>query len=246
MRVAFAVGLALHAAIHLLGVAKGFGLAPVSQLAIPISRTMGGVWLGAAVLLIAATVTLFVAPRWFWAVGAAALVLSQAAIVTSWADARFGTLPNLLLLLVAVYGAFAWGPFGLRAEYERRVREGLARLGTAPAPAVVTEADLAALPGPVQRYLRFAGVVGAPRPQGFRARMTGRIRGSATAPWMPFTAEQHNVYDPPLRAYGPFGPYRLATRGEGRYAPASGDYAYLEIEIQEITTDVAPGVGGGG
>ena len=40
-----------------------------------------------------------------------------------------------------------------------------------------SDATLAALPPLVQRYLRFAEVVGPPRVQGFRARMTGRIRG---------------------------------------------------------------------
>ena len=98
-----------------------------------------------------------------------------------------------------IYGAFAWGPFGLRAEYERLVCDGTSRMASSARPPNITEADLAALPPLVQRYLRFAGVVGTSKVQGFRARMTGRIRGSATAPWMPFVAEQYSFYDPPQR-----------------------------------------------
>jgi hypothetical protein len=75
-------------------------------------------------------------------------------------------------------------------------------------PPNITEGDLGALPPLVHRYLRFAGVVGTPKVQGFRARMTGRIRGSATAPWMPFTAKRHNFYDPPRRYF-----WVEATRG---------------------------------
>ena len=179
--------------------------------------------------------------------------------------------------------------------------------------------------------------------------MTWRIRGSATAPWMPFVAEQYNFYDPPrryfwmeatrgglpvegLHAYGEtdasmrirllsllpivrvegpqmmhsetvtllnnaclfapgslldlpirwreidarsveatnfwsddrpalgedgktllsqrwstpirdyraMEPYRFASRGEGRYAAPEGEYAYIEIEVLEVSTELAP------
>ena len=147
---------------------------------------------------------------------------SQIAIIASWGDARFGTIANVVLLAAVIYGAFAWGPFGLRAEYERLVRDGLARTASSARPQNITEADLAVLPPLVQRYLRFAGVVGTPRVQGFRARMTGRIRGSATAPWMPFVAEQHNFYDPPRRYF-----WMEATRGG---LPLDGLHAYGEAD----------------
>lgn len=53
----------------------------------------------------------------------------------------------------------------------------------------------------MQRYLRVAGVVGQPRVWNMRARMRGRIRGSADARWMPLRAEQHNVFDEPARLF---------------------------------------------
>lgn len=373
MRIAFSLLITLHAIIHIMGFAKAFGLASLEQLRVPISRPMGLLWLVAAVLLIAAAAAIFTMPRWFWLIGALGLVASQTAIIASWGDARFGTIANAVLLAIVIYGAFAWGPFGLRAEYERLVCDGLAQAAAGTRPRNITEADLAVLPPPVQRYLRFTGVVGTPRVQGFRARLTGRIRSSATAPWMPFMAEQHNFYDPPrryfwmeatrgglpvdgLHAYGEtdasmrirllslvpvvdlggsdmmrtetvtifndmcifapgslldpsirwreidklsveatytngphtiravlvfddsgalvnfrsddrpalaedgktmlpqswstpirdyrtFGPYRLASRGEGRYAPTSGEYAYIEIEVREVSTEIVPGKG---
>lgn len=218
MRIAFSALIAVHALIHLMGFAKAFELAPLTQLKQPISPPLGVLWLAAAVLLLAAVALLLVAPRWFWLVGLVGLLASQIAITTSWSDARFGTIANVALLAAVVYGAFAWGPFGLRAEYERLVGDGLAQTAH-PAPSQhITEADLAALPPLVQRYLRFAGVVGTPRVQGFRARLTGRIRGSATAPWMPFVAEQHNFFDPPRRYF-----WMEATRGG---LPVDGLHAY--------------------
>jgi hypothetical protein len=370
MRIAFSALIAVHALIHVVGFAKAFGLASLTQLKMPIPRPMGVLWLAAAALVLAAVALLSVARRWFWLVGLAGLVASQIAIVASWGDARFGTIANVVLLAAVVFGAFAWGPFGLRAEYERLVRDGTSRLASSARPPNITEADLAALPPLVQRYLRFAGVVGTLKVQGFRARMTGRIRRSATAPWMPFTAEQVNFYDPPrryfwmeatrgglpldglhayseadasmrirllsivpvvdlggpemtrtetvtilndmsifapgrlldpaihwreldarsveatysngphtvravlvfddsgalvdfwsddrpaladdgkatlpqrwstpIRDYRAMGPYRLFTRGEGRYAPSSGEYAYIELEVHEVSTEIVP------
>jgi len=222
MRIAFAALIAVHALIHLMGFSKAFGLTSLAQLKMPISRPMGVLWLAATVLLVAAVALLFAAPRWFWLVGLVGLAASQVAIIGSWGDARFGTIANVVLLAVAIYGAFAWGPFGLRAEYEQLVHDALERTASSARPQNITEADLAALPPLVQRYLRFAGVVGTPRVQGFRARMTGRIRGSATAPWMPFVAEQHNFYDPPRRYF-----WIEATRGG---LPLDGLHAYGEAD----------------
>jgi hypothetical protein len=220
MRIVFSVLLSVHALIHAMGFVKAFALAPLAQLKLPISRPMGVLWLAAALLLLGAVALLYAAPRWFWLVGLVGLAVSQTAIIASWGDARFGTIANVVLLAVVVFGAFAWGPFGLRAEYERLVRDGTSRLASSARPQTITESDLAALPPLVQRYLRFAGVVGTPKVQGFRARMTGRIRGSATAPWMPFVAEQYNFYDPPRRYF-----WMEATRGG---LPVDGLHAYGE------------------
>ena len=85
----------------------------------------------------------------------------------------------------------------LRAEYERHLNQ--ARLTPSSEP--LTEADLAPLPEPVQRYIRATGVLGQPRPRNFRATWIGRIRSSAASPWMAFTAEQLNTYDPPQRFF---------------------------------------------
>lgn len=198
MRIAFAILLASHALIHMMGFLKAFGIARLARLTQPISRPVGLVWLASTVLLLVATAALFAAPRGFWIVGAVAVAVSQVAIVTSWRDARFGTLANVVVLAAIVYGAVTWGPFGLRGEYEARTARGISRL-TPQGP--VTEAELAALPAPVQRYLRYVGVVGQPHVRGFRVRFTGRIRSGPDAAWMSFTGEQHSFMAPPTRLF---------------------------------------------
>jgi hypothetical protein len=198
MRAALAVLLSAHALVHLMGFLKAFEFAELPQLAIPISKPLGVVWLLAMLALLGAAAALFVAPRFFWLVGAFGLVISQFVIVTSWSDAKFGTLLNCVVLLAVVHGAFSSGPFGLHAAFEREVRRVLER--GAPTP-LVTEADLSRLPAPVQRYLRYVGVVGQPRVQNYRVRFVGRIRSAADAPWMQFTAAQLSSVEPPTRLF---------------------------------------------
>lgn len=49
----------------------------------------------------------------------------------------------------------------------------------------------------------------------------------------------------PIRDHRAMGPYRLAARGEGRYAAPGGDYAYIEMDIHEVSTDLVPESRGG-
>ncbi len=182
-----------HGLIHLLGAVKGFGWADVAQLVEPIGAAAGAAWLTAAILTISTGVLLLVRFRWWWVVGAAAVITSQVVILTSWSDAGAGTVANLILLLAVVYGFASQGPRSARAEFLRRSRTSLLEHRVE---GVVAEADLERLPAPVARYLRRSGAVGQPRVTNFHAHFHGRIRSSATKPWMTFTGEQVNTYGP--------------------------------------------------
>lgn len=197
LRIIFLIMLCVHGAIHLMGFAKSFGLAALPQLTQAISRPWGLLWLAASALLLATVALQPLAPRWWWVVGAVAVITSQAAIVASWSDARFGTLANIAVLVGVAWGCAHRGPWSLPAAYERALH-----LATpAQLAEVLTEADLAQLPAPVHRYVRASGVVGQPRVQNFRATWTGRIRSSPDAAWMAFTADQLDTFDTPRRFF---------------------------------------------
>jgi hypothetical protein len=198
MKLAFTILLVIHGLLHSMGFLKAFGLLRLPQLAVPISRPLGVLWLVAGVAMLGTAVALYAWPRGWWIVGAVALVASQVAIVPSWADAKFGTAANALVLVGLAWGFLSAGPLSLRREFESEVARGLAR----PIPeALVSEQDLARLPSAVQRYLRYVGVVGHPRVQGLRVHFTGRIRSGPGAAWMPLTAEQYSFADRPTRLF---------------------------------------------
>lgn len=199
MHVAVGALFVLHGLIHLMGMAKAFGLAELPQLTQPISPAWGVGWGAAAALLVATAVSYASGSRTWWAAGILALVISQVVITSSWHDAWAGSLANAVLLVVVVHGALTEGPWSLHARFLREAAAAAAaQSGDA---TLVTEADLAALPPPVQRYLRVAGVVGQPRVRSYRVRFTGRIRSGPSAAWMPFTAEQVSAVAPPMRLF---------------------------------------------
>ena len=197
MRWVFFGVIVVHGLIHFMGAAKAYGLGESPQLT-PISPALGIAWLAGGLGVLAAAVLFLVAPRVWWMVGLGAVLLSQLAIVSAWTDARYGTVANVLLLAGVVYGVASHGPPSFRAEYERGVR---AHVAPSPSPGIVTEADLARLPDPVQRYLRLTGAVGQPRVHHVRARWRGRIRSTADDPWMAFTAEQVSFPGEPARFF---------------------------------------------
>ena len=129
-------------------------------------------------LFLAAAAALFLWPRGWWAIGACAIVVSMFVIVSSWTDAKFGALGNLVALTGVVFGFLAQGPISLRAGVlEHYVDRLLAR----PAPiGTISDADLAHLPAPVQRYLRRVNVVGQPRVRTFTSACTDVSGTTAT------------------------------------------------------------------
>ena len=87
-------------------------------------------------------------------------------------------------------------------ELRRRLERDAARLETPPAPGtVITEEDLAELPGSVRRYLRFMGVIGRPAVTSFRAHPQGRFRLRPGQSFVPAEMWQYNIVCPIARLF---------------------------------------------
>jgi hypothetical protein len=195
---AFILLLVVHGLIHLLGVIKAFRLADLPQLTHSIAPMWGVMWLFAAALFLATALLVLMGSRAWWIVGTVAVAVSMFVIVPSWTDARAGALANGLVAVGLVFGFLAHGPGSLQVAYDRDVR---ARVAPSGASKTISESDLRHLPEPVQQYLRRVGAVGQPAVQNFHVRMHGRIRSASDARWMPFTAEQYTVVEPPTRLF---------------------------------------------
>lgn len=192
MKIALAVLIVLHAALHLFGFAKGFNLAALPQLQLTISRAAGGAWLAASMTLAAGAAGLQFDFRYWGVITLAGALLSQVLIVGQFKDAKYGSLANLIILVPALVSSLDLRPSSLRSRYERGVAELLAATATPADSPVITAHDLAHLPKPVQRYLERVGVVGKPRVNNLRMHATANMRRSPTEAWMKSSLEQYS------------------------------------------------------
>lgn len=90
---------------------------------------------------------------------------------------------------------------------------------------IITEADLAPLPEPVQHYLRYAQVLGKTKVKCVKVRQKGLMRTSPTQKWMPVEAVQYSTLAGPLSrtwyARIKIGPLTLLN-GYDRYDNGTG------------------------
>lgn len=102
MQIAIALLMVFHGFIHLLGFLKAFQIAEMEELKQPVTKQRGIFWLTAFILFLI-TAILYITQLWFWMIFAIiSALLSQSLIITAWDDAKFGTIPNIFLILLLV------------------------------------------------------------------------------------------------------------------------------------------------
>jgi hypothetical protein len=192
-----AILITVHGLIHVMGFAKAFQYAEMKQLTMAISKPVGMVWLLAAFLFIISAI-LFLLKKDAWVYFAIpAVIISQWVIILSWHDAKYGTIANIIILMVAIIG-FATGKY--YSNYQRDVKLGLLQkvyFQNSP----LTEEDIQSLPESVKKYLRYTGSIGKPKVNHFEIHFNGKIRKDEQSEWMPFTSEQYNFMETPTRLF---------------------------------------------
>lgn len=186
----------VHGLIHFMGFAKAFGYADLKNLTIPISKPIGLLWVSAAVLFLVSAVLYLMSKDAWWMVAPVAVLLSQSVIFMSWHDARFGSIANLIILLVAVA---AWGSHSFSKQFSRDVKSMLS-VNAAGRNDLLTENDIKDLPIAVQKYLRYASVLNKPRLSNMRIVFEGEMREKGKD-WLRFRSVQYNFFDEPTRLF---------------------------------------------
>lgn len=186
----------LHGLLHLLGFIKAFNVLDVSQLNVYIPKLSGLAWLLAAVLFIA-SFGLYVSGNPWWLYALVAISLSQLLVIATWTDARWATVANIIILLVAIadYAAYKYEQ---RFKLDVTLAQSITRQEVSP---IISETDIIHLPVAIQRYLRYTGCIGMPRVNNFRVMFEGKIRKNNTSSWMPFTSVQYNIMNSASRYF---------------------------------------------
>jgi hypothetical protein len=196
MKTVIIILLGLHGLIHLIGFTQAFDLANRNPEAIKISKPHGILWFLCTVCFVSAGLLLLQGYKFWWLIIFPSVAISQILILVYWKDARIGTIPNLLMVLIALTGYAHW-------NFKENFDADVARyLSNAPIENIqLTEHDLLPLPFPVQQYIRQSGAVDKPKVKNFTVSFDGKIRKSEESRWMPFESEQYNFMDSSARLF---------------------------------------------
>lgn len=187
----------IHGLLHLTGFLGAFGYVNFAKLHNEISMSVSVLWLITSVLFVTCAI-LFQFKKDIWIRFAfIAVGFSQILIFYSWQDARFGSIPNIIILLFAIVGIFK---INFKNNYRNEVKIGLAQSKQIPN-SILQETDITNLPVQVQKYIRYVGAIGKPIVNNFRIDFVGKIRSHEKPVWMPLVSEQYNFITIPTRLF---------------------------------------------
>jgi hypothetical protein len=110
---------------------------------------------------------------------------------------------------------------------------------------IITDAHLAPLPEPVQRYLRYTQVVGKPRVKCVKVRQSGWMRTSPKQNWMPVEAVQYSTLAGPLSrmwyAQIKIGPFAL-LKGHDSYDNGAGHMLIRLLSMLSVVDIRGPAI----
>jgi len=116
------------------------------------------------------------------------------------------------------------------------------------APVSISEADLGALPEPVQRYLRYAQVLDKESIRTVRLKQEGTFKTKPEQSWMPMVAEQYFTTDPPAFLwYGTITPFPFMTiSARDLYANGHGYMLVKLLSLFTLGNESGPNIDQGG
>ncbi|MBL7872461.1 MAG: hypothetical protein JNM78_12665 [Cyclobacteriaceae bacterium] len=194
MKVVFLIIVLLHGLIHLLGFVKGFELKEVKELTLPISKPLGIVWLAATILFLTYGVLHVLNAKYAWLIGLVAVVLSQVLIILFWKDAKFGTIPNVIILAVSIvsFGCYSFQKI-TQQETVQLLNKNLSIENS-----TLNENDLSNLPEPVKKWLKNSGIIGKPFISYGKVTQIAEMQMKPEQDnWMTATAKQLTTIDNP-------------------------------------------------
>ena len=168
-----------------MGFAKAFYKRDFKLLKRPVSKQAGILWMLVAILFIFSGLFLFFGKETYWILFTFAIVFSQLLLFQYWKEAKYGTLVNVLLVLIAFFQLLGWH-FYQKLEKEVADFQSINVTGQQ----VITAEMLSDLPTAVQQWLKAARVIGSPKTETAYIQQSGEMRTSQDGEWTLFNAVQ--------------------------------------------------------
>lgn len=155
---------------------------------------MGLIWLGASLMLISAAILYVIDHPHWWLFAFSGIVISQILIVIFWTDAKFGSIPNALILLVAIV---AFAQFLFQDKVNEEI-DGILTVSSEKPISPINNESFQSLPIAVQRWLKQSGIMNKPAIYSVKMVQEYRIKlDPDQKKWYPAQAEQFSTTYPP-------------------------------------------------
>lgn len=193
-RILVIIIIGLHGLIHLMGFVKAFNLAEIKGLTQSISRPLGLFWFSAFLLFAAALVQYAVKNEFWWLTAITGMMVSQALVIIFWRDAKFGTVPNVIILIISIAAFFNFN-FNRNVSHEI---DAIFTTGAIPDHSIITTQMIAHLPAPVQKWITNSGLIGRERISTVRLKQKIQMKMKPEQEkWTDAYAEQYFSIDRP-------------------------------------------------
>lgn len=194
MRIILFILLMAHSLIHLLGFIKGFGIKEIKTLTLPISKSMGTIWLLTSIILFVFAVLYFIQYKYDWLLGFLGLLFSQFLIFYFWKDAKAGTVMNVIVLLLSI---LSLGQFFFQEMVNKETKR-LMLASSEKKDNLITLEQLSPLPLPIQNWLKHIGALNQPFMYAGKVTQEAQMKLKPEQKnWYTAEAEQYSFIDEP-------------------------------------------------
>jgi len=235
----------LHGAIHLLGFLKAFDIMELEQLTLPISKTAGVFWFIAFLLFMATGISFIVGLDWWSYLAITAIILSTILIIPVWSDAKFGSIANGIVFIYAMIFLFGLtGCKSVEGKYISKVKTEFQHQPLAPEE-ILNESDMAHLPLPVQKYIKYTGAIGKSKPQNMCIEFDAQMFKKPGAKPMKAVSKQYNFFGNYSRLFlmkgsmffVPFRAYHVYKNQEATFKVRVANlFNIVDVSGQQLTT----------
>jgi hypothetical protein len=155
-----------------MGFVKAFNFAEIKELTQPISKPLGLLWFITFLIFISAIIQYLLNNEYWWLTAIIGILVSQTLVITFWQDAKFGTIPNVIIFLVSIIALAT-------LNFDRNVSQEIDRMFSQNAlkkQNIITADMIAHLPAPVQKWITNSGLIGKERIYAVRLKQKAFIK----------------------------------------------------------------------
>lgn len=158
MKIILTVLIILHGIIHSLGFVKAFNLSDIKELTLSIPKFAGLIWLITSLLFVVTGISYAFNNKYWWLIAFIGVILSQILIFYFWKDSKFGTIPNIIILISAIVG---YANYNFHQMVNTEIQTMLSKIDYSKN-FTVSKNNISQLPASVQKWLAASGIIDKP------------------------------------------------------------------------------------